>query len=38
MTEQALFLAALDKDPAERAAFLDQACGGDATLLFFGAG
>src|SRR3954466_5689950 len=32
MNEQAIFLAALDMDPAERAAFLDGACGGDATL------
>jgi tRNA A-37 threonylcarbamoyl transferase component Bud32 len=32
MNEQTLFLAALDKDPAERAAFLDEACAGDATL------
>jgi tRNA A-37 threonylcarbamoyl transferase component Bud32 len=32
MNEQAIFLAALDKDPAERAAFLDEACGGDTTL------
>jgi hypothetical protein len=32
MNEQTLFLAALDKDPAERATFLDEACGGDATL------
>ncbi|HKB37538.1 MAG TPA: serine/threonine-protein kinase, partial [Gemmataceae bacterium] len=32
MTEREIFLAALDKDPAERAAFLDEACGGDAAL------
>jgi tRNA A-37 threonylcarbamoyl transferase component Bud32 len=32
MNEQAIFLAALDKDPAERAAFLDEACAGDDTL------
>jgi tRNA A-37 threonylcarbamoyl transferase component Bud32 len=32
MNEQAIFLAALDKDPAERAAFLDEACGGDTAL------
>jgi hypothetical protein len=32
MTEQEVFLAALDKEPAERAAFLDEACGGDAAL------
>jgi hypothetical protein len=32
MTEQEVFLAALDKEPAERAAFLDEACGGDAGL------
>jgi serine/threonine protein kinase/tetratricopeptide (TPR) repeat protein len=33
MTEETLFAAALEmKDPAERAAFLDQACGGDAAL------
>ncbi len=31
-SEQAIFLAALDKDPAERAAFLDEACAGDAAL------
>ena len=31
MSEQAIFLAALDKeDPAERTAYLDRACGGDA--------
>ena len=29
---QALFLAALDRPPAERAAFLDEACGGDSEL------
>jgi WD40 repeat protein/serine/threonine protein kinase len=32
MSEQTIFLAALDKDPAERTAFLDEACGGDAAL------
>src|SRR5262245_11599250 len=32
MNEQAIFLAALDRDPAERAAFLDEACGGDTAL------
>jgi serine/threonine protein kinase len=32
MSEQAIFLAALDKDPAERAAFLDEACAGDTVL------
>src|SRR5262245_35902592 len=32
MSEQAIFLAALDKDPAERAAFLDEVCAGDAQL------
>jgi hypothetical protein len=33
MTERELFLAALDKDdPTERAAYLDQACDGNATL------
>jgi serine/threonine protein kinase len=32
MSEQAIFLAALDKDPSERAAFLDEACAGDETL------
>jgi hypothetical protein len=32
MNEQEIFLAALDKDPSERAAFLDEACGGDAAL------
>src|SRR5262249_24031768 len=32
MNEQAIFLAALDKDPSERAAFLDEACAGDARL------
>ncbi len=33
MQEQSLFIAALEKeDPAERAAFLDQACAGDAAL------
>src|SRR5215471_6571987 len=32
MTEQTIFLAALDKDPDERAAFLDEACAGDAAL------
>jgi serine/threonine protein kinase/tetratricopeptide (TPR) repeat protein len=33
MQEQSLFIAALEKeDPAERAAFLDQACAGDTAL------
>src|SRR5262245_10389153 len=33
MTDRDLFIAALDKpDPAERAAFLDRACAGDADL------
>jgi hypothetical protein len=33
MTERELFLAAVEKDdPAEQAIFLDQACGGNATL------
>lgn len=33
MTEETVFLAALEaKDPAERAAYLDQACAGDAAL------
>src|SRR5262245_13499065 len=32
MSEQTIFLAALDKDPAERAAFLDEACAGNETL------
>jgi WD40 repeat protein/tRNA A-37 threonylcarbamoyl transferase component Bud32 len=32
MSEQAIFLAALDKEPAERAAFLDEACAGNETL------
>jgi WD40 repeat protein/serine/threonine protein kinase len=33
MTERAIFIAALEKDdPAERAAYLDVACGGDAAL------
>jgi hypothetical protein len=32
MSEQTIFLVALDKDLAERAAFLDEACGGDAAL------
>src|SRR5262245_32058505 len=31
-SEQAIFLAALDKESAERAAFLDEACAGDAAL------
>ena len=30
--EQAIFLAALDKDPAGRASFLEEACAGDAAL------
>jgi hypothetical protein len=32
MSERAIFLAALDKEPAERAAFLGEACAGDTTL------
>jgi tRNA A-37 threonylcarbamoyl transferase component Bud32/Leucine-rich repeat (LRR) protein len=32
MSERAIFLAALDRDPAERAAFLDEACAGNETL------
>ena len=33
MTEQSIFLAALDiADPTERAAYLNQSCGGDAAL------
>jgi eukaryotic-like serine/threonine-protein kinase len=32
MSEQAIFLAALDKDPSERAAFLDEACAGNEAL------
>jgi serine/threonine protein kinase len=32
MSERAIFLAALDKEPAERAAFLNEACAGDTTL------
>jgi eukaryotic-like serine/threonine-protein kinase len=32
MSEQAIFLAALDKEPSERAAFLDDACAGNETL------
>src|SRR5262245_25454949 len=32
MSERAIFLAALDKDPDERAAFLDEACAGNETL------
>jgi tRNA A-37 threonylcarbamoyl transferase component Bud32 len=32
MSERAIFLAALDKDPAERAAFLDEACAGSEAL------
>jgi hypothetical protein len=32
MTELEIFLAALDKEPAERAAYLDDACGGYAGL------
>jgi hypothetical protein len=32
MNEEAIFLAALDKDPTDRAAFLDEACAGDTTL------
>ena len=30
MPEREVFLAALDKEPAERAAYLDAACGGGA--------
>ncbi|HZU36322.1 MAG TPA: hypothetical protein VFA18_10460, partial [Gemmataceae bacterium] len=33
MTEESVFLAALERtDPADRQAFLDQACAGDAAL------
>jgi hypothetical protein len=32
MSERAIFLAALDKDPSERAAFLDKACAGNESL------
>jgi eukaryotic-like serine/threonine-protein kinase len=32
MNEREIFLAALDKDPSERAAFLDEACAGDETV------
>ena len=32
MSERAIFLAALDKDPSERAAYLDEACAGNETL------
>ena len=32
MSEQEIFLAALDKDPAERAAYVEAACGGDVKL------
>jgi eukaryotic-like serine/threonine-protein kinase len=32
MTEQEIFLAALDKDPSERVSFLDEACAGKETL------
>jgi hypothetical protein len=32
MSEQTIFLAALDKDPAEHAAFMDEARGGNAAL------
>src|SRR4051794_21520015 len=32
MTEEELFAAALERPAAERAAFLDAACAGDATL------
>jgi hypothetical protein len=32
MSEQAIFLAAMDKDPSEHAAFLDEACAGDEAL------
>src|SRR5262249_28890969 len=32
MSERAIFLAALDKDPSERAAFLDEACAGNEAL------
>jgi DNA-binding transcriptional regulator YbjK len=31
-TLKALFLAAVDKDPPQRAAFLDEACGSDLAL------
>ena len=36
MSEREIFLAALDKDPVERAAFLDKAGAGDETLLATG--
>src|SRR5262245_29672333 len=32
MSEQEIFLAALDKEPSERAAFLDQACASNDSL------
>jgi hypothetical protein len=32
MNEEEIFLAALDRDPAERATFLDERCAGDAPL------
>jgi hypothetical protein len=32
MNERSLFLAALEKEPAERAAFLAEVCAGDAAL------
>src|SRR5262245_36289210 len=32
MSERAIFFEVLDLGPAERAAFLDRACGGDAAL------
>ena len=32
MSERAIFLEALDKDPAERAAFVNEACAGNETL------
>jgi hypothetical protein len=32
MNEEAIFLAALDTDPVQRAAFLDEACGRDLAL------
>ncbi len=38
MSEETIFGAALALPPNERAPFLDQACGGDATLKCSGAG
>jgi hypothetical protein len=32
MTEETIFLAALEKNTAERQAFLDEACGADVAL------